>query len=135
MVSQASLFYEDVNDVLRALVQALGGAKKVGAALRGNDLGVDAAGRWVLDCLNPDRRERFTPEQVLYLLGAARKIGFHAGMHYFNVEAGYAPPQPVEPEDERARLNREAIEAIHALRGITDRLERLGVDAAKLRIA
>jgi DNA-binding transcriptional regulator YdaS (Cro superfamily) len=31
MQQQVSLFYEDVNDVLRAIVQALGGAKRVGA--------------------------------------------------------------------------------------------------------
>jgi hypothetical protein len=44
-------------------------------------------------------------------------------MHFLNVEAGYAPPQPVDPEDERAKLQREAIEAI-ASSAIAERLER-----------
>lgn len=127
MSQQVQLFYESITDVLRALVQALGGAKKVGAAMRGNDIGIEAAGRWVLDCLNPDRRERFTPEQVLWLLAEARKVQFHAGMHYINVEAGYAPPLPVEPEDERAQLQRQVIEATAVLRQSIERLERLGV--------
>jgi hypothetical protein len=126
MSHQVSLFYEDVNDVLRAMVQALGGAKKVGGAMRGNDVGIEAAHRWILACLNPDRPERFTPEQVLWLLVECRKLNFHAGMHFLNVGAGYAPPTPVDPEDERARLQRDAIDAIRQLEGITKRLEQLG---------
>jgi hypothetical protein len=133
MQQQQSLFYEDLNDVLRAIVQALGGAKKVGAAMRGNDIGIEAAGRWVLDCINPDRQARFTPEQLLWLLREARRMNFHAGMHYLNVEAGYAPPQPVDPEDERVKLQRAAVEAIGELRHITDRLEKLGAPVSNLR--
>lgn len=124
-MNQVSLFYEDVNDVLRAMVQALGGAKKVGVSMR-SDLGVDAAHRWLLAALNPDRPERLTPEQVLWLLVECRKINFHAGMHFLNVGAGYASPQPVDPEDERATLQREAIEAVRRLEGLAKRLEQLG---------
>lgn len=132
-MNQVPLFYEDVNEVLRAIVAALGGAKKVGAAMRGNDIGVDAAQRWILQCLNPDRPERFTPEQFLWLLREARKIGFHDGMHFLNTSAGYAPPAPIEPEDERARLNREVVEAVRHLDGIAKRLEQLGSPIPNLR--
>jgi len=42
-------------------------------------------------------------------------------------EAGYADPQPVEPEDERAKLQREYIEATKAMQRLAGRMERAGM--------
>lgn len=124
---QPRLFYEDVSDVLRAIVQALGGAKKVGPLLRGKDLTIEASGRWVLDCLNAERRERFAPEHVVCLLAEARRIDFHAGMHFLCQEAGYEQAKPIEPEDERAKAQREFVEAVQMMSRVAERMERLGV--------
>ena len=55
--TQEPLFVETVNEALREIVKALGGAKKVAAQLRPQKT-VDEAARWLLDCLNPERRER-----------------------------------------------------------------------------
>lgn len=124
-----ALFHESMNDALREVVQALGGNKAVGMKMR-PEKGADIAGRWVSDCLNASRDERFDPDQVLWLLRAGREIGCHAGANYLMREAGYADPTPIEPEDERARLQREFTVAVNALPVLVDRLARLGVKVA-----
>lgn len=121
-----SLFHDSVEDALREVIQALGGAKKVGASLK-PDKPVDEAARWVLDSLNIDRRERFDPSQVVWLLREGRRIGCHAAANFLMRESGYADPSPIEPEDERARLEREFIAAVKVMSGMADRLARLGI--------
>lgn len=123
------LFYESPEDAMRDVIHALGGNKAVGAMLR-PELSADEAGKWVSDCLNPDRAQAFRPGHVLLLLRKGREIGCHAAANHFMREAGYADPVPVEPEDERARLERQFIEAAKGLSGIADRLARLGVKVA-----
>lgn len=103
MASQPELFHESLNDALREVVQALGGPKRVGAAMR-PEKSPDEAGRWVLDCLNADRREHFHPDQVLWLLREGRRIGCHAGARFMNREAGYAEPVPIDPSDQKQKL-------------------------------
>lgn len=121
-----ALFHESINDALREVVQALGGFKKAGAAMF-PEKSPDAAGRHIADCLNPDRSERFNPDQVLWLLREGRRVGCHAAATYLMREAGYADPLPIEPEDEKARLEREFIAAAKTVSGIADRLARIGV--------
>jgi hypothetical protein len=75
--------------------------------------------------MNDDRREHFTPSQVLWLLRAGREAGCHAAMGYLAAQAGYAEPVPVTPEDERARLQREFVQAARSLSRIS---EALGLD-------
>lgn len=124
-----ALFHESLLDALAEVVRALGGSKAVGAKMR-PEKGVDTAGKWVSDCLNADRAERFDPEQVLFLLRAGRAAGCHAAANYLMRESGYADPIPVEPEDERARAQRDFEAAVKALGTVTDRLARLGVKVA-----
>lgn len=131
---QPSLFHESINDALREIVQALGGTKKVGAMMRPQKL-IDEAGRWVSDCLNPDRREKFDPEEVMFLLREARKIGVHTGINYVCADAGYSNPQPIEPEDERAKLMREFIEAQKLAKQNLDRMERMNAGSSIRAVA
>lgn len=121
---QPALFIEDVHTALSDVVRALGGFKKVGAAMR-PDKAADEAGRWLADCLNKDRRERLDYDQLLWLLKEGRRIGCHTAMHFLNQEAGYAPPVPVEPEDEMAELQRQFIESVRAQARIAERIEKL----------
>lgn len=127
---QLQLVHESFNDALREVVQALGGSKKVGAMLRPAKT-ADEGGRWALDCLNPDRREHFTPDDVLFLLREARRAGCHAALGYLCAEAGYATPQPVEPADEAAELQRAFIESVRQQQRMLDRLGQLGAVALK----
>jgi hypothetical protein len=85
--------------------------------------GPEGAGRWLLDCLSPDRKEKLCIEQVLWILREARAAGCHAGMAYITQDAGYAPPQPVEPDDEMAALQREFIATAKRQEHLLKRLE------------
>ena len=123
-MNQTPLFFDDINSVLAHVVNVLGGAKKVGPLLRGDDMTVDAAARWVLDCLNADRPAQFHPHQVLVLLRAARQLGDHTAMNWLAGEAGYQA-MPVEPEDEAAELQRKFIEASQAMARMALRIETL----------
>lgn len=123
-MNQTPLFFDDINAALAHVVSVLGGAKRVGPMLRGDDMTVDAAARWVLDCLNPDRPAQFHPHQVLVLLRAARQVGDHTAMAWLAGEAGYQA-LPVEPEDEAAELQRKFIEASQAMAKMAQRIEAL----------
>jgi len=119
-----SLFHESVSDALRECVGACGGLKAVGAVLW-PEKGADVAGRLLADCLNDTKREKLSPEQVMLILRLSRQRGCHAGMHFMARELGYADPQPIEPEDERAKLEREFVEAARAMQRMADRIETL----------
>jgi len=127
-MNQQSLFHETLTEALQDCIRALGGAKAVGHAMR-PEKSIDDARRWLLDTLNPDRAEKLAPDQVLWILKESRKVGCHAAMAYITRECGYADPQPIEPEDERATLQREYIAAVKTLSAIQTRLERNGVHA------
>lgn len=125
-MDQPALFHESINDALRDIVKHLGGVKKVGAEMRHADMNPDQAGRWLSDCLNDDRREKLSPDQVLYLLKRGREIGSHGAMAFIAQECGYAAPQPIEPEDEKAALQRQYIEMAKAMGKMAERIEALG---------
>lgn len=122
----AALFHESLSDALRECVQVCGGYKAVGRTLW-PEKDADVAGRHLADCLNDTKREKLSPEQVLLVLRLAREKGCHAGMNFIARDLGYADPQPVEPEDERAKLQREFIESTHKLARMAERIERLSM--------
>lgn len=126
---QDALFHETVNDALRAIIERAGGAKSVGLRLRPSK-SADEAGRWLLDCLNPTRRERLDPEDLLHLLKIGRDVGYHGAMGFIANECGYKA-EPVDPEDEHAKLQREFIESVKASQRIAARLERLATPTVK----
>lgn len=121
---QQPLFFEDENEALAHVVACLGGAKKVGAAMR-PDLAPDAAGRWVKDCLNTDRRENFHPGHVMWLLRTGRKHGCHALMHWMEEDAGYTKSTPIEPKDEAADLVKQFNASVELLARTAERIGAL----------
>lgn len=128
---QMSLVHETINDALREVIQAAGGFKAVGHLLW-RDLPVDHAASRLRDCLNADRREHLTPSQVALLLRLGREVGCHAAAVFLMRDAGYSDPVPVEPEDEKARLQREFIEATKTLNRMAERIAALDA-APKMR--
>ena len=121
---QERLFFEDVNDALREVVKALGGAKKVGPMLWPEKT-VEQAQQVLLSCLNTDRKERLTPEQVFLLLKMARQANFHGAKFWIDDELGYEQGKPLNPQDEQSKLQEDFIAAVRESRRLADRLERL----------
>ena len=124
-MDQQRLIFDDVLDALGEMVRALGGPKVVGPAMRPSELPIDQAAQWVRDCLNANRRERFDPAQVAWLLRKGREANCHAAMHFIADEAGYTRPMPLDPKDELAELQRRFIDAAGSVQAIGERIERL----------
>ncbi|MTI72562.1 MAG: hypothetical protein FH747_03035 [Stenotrophomonas sp.] len=123
-MQQATLFHEDIFEALRTDILMLGGPKVVGAMLK-PEADPQAAGRWLSDCINTAKAEKLGLEQMLFIMRRAREQGSSAAMFFMADECGYSRPQPLEPEDERAKLQREYIGATKALAKIAERAERL----------
>lgn len=123
---QIPLIHEDFLDALKTCVQALGNTKKVGVMLRPEwEDEPEKASRWLLACLNHGRDERLSYDQVFKVMREAKKVGCHSAMFYITQLIGYTEPAPIEPEDEKAKLQREVVQIGKVLDGIVTRLEAL----------
>lgn len=125
MSDQIPLFVEDYLDAIRATVQALGGFKRLGAEMR-PDMGVEAAGRWLSDCCSHDRREKLDLTQLGWLRRQARQANVHILATFEMRDAGYGDPVPVEPEDERAALQRDFIQHAKQMEALVKRINSMG---------
>lgn len=128
-MDQPSLFHETFTEALGDCVRALGGNKAVGATLW-PEKSIEDARRSLLDALNPDRAQKLSPEQVLLIVSEAAKRGCLAGVAYITRASRCAEPQPVEPEDERAALQREFVQATADMKRLFTRMERAGLHIA-----
>lgn len=121
---QPALFHERLEQALDEVISAYGGRKKMALELWPDKPQRDAHN--LLDaCLNPERREKFSPHQLLYILRKGREIGCHSAMRFINDEVGYAAPLPLNPQDEASELQRKFIESVAMQKSIADRIERL----------
>lgn len=125
-----SLFHECLEDALREVISAAGGPKVV-ACLLWPDKTPEAAHRLLLACLNEDRPERLNPGHLIVLLRLGREKGIHAAMSYLSGECGYQA-NPVEPEDERATLQRQYIESVRMQKQMIERMERLAAPVQRV---
>lgn len=121
---QIPLFYDTYEDAIRDTVTALGGNKKVGNLLW-PAMPVDEAGRKLSHCLNADKREKLDLGELQLIRREARKAGVHVLAHYEARDAGYTEPQPLNPEDEAAQLQREFIASVKALEHLQARMARV----------
>jgi hypothetical protein len=89
MSSQDPLFHEDFNDALLNLVKALGKMEAVASDLWPNK---PNGGRYLSDCLNPDRDAKLSLDDVVALLAMGRARGIHWAMHKLCAVTGYEAP-------------------------------------------
>ena len=123
---QEQLFYDTYDDAIRDTIMALGGFKKVGSELW-PAVAVDEAGRRLSHCLNVDKRDKLDFNELALIRKLARQANCHILAAYEMQAAGYAPPQPIEPEDEQAALMRQFIEAQKGMANIAKQMERAGL--------
>lgn len=123
-MTQGALFYEDIFDVARAMVQAAGGAKAVAARIWPHRP-IAEAHREILDCLNRERPRKFCIEEFLEVMRMAREAGFHQGKHWIDENTGYQPTLPSDPKIERDRLAEELSKASESFKNLTRAAERL----------
>lgn len=120
---------ETYREALTATIMALGGFKRVGCALWPTMDIEDARGR-LSHCLSARSREVLSPESLREIRRMARAADVHILAEYEMRDAGYAPPQPVSPEDEHAALQRDFIQQTRALQALVARMERNGLRVA-----
>lgn len=127
---QEELFHEDLDAALMHIIATLGGNKRVGCQLWPEE-SPDAAARRLADCMNPDRPQFLKGKQIMWILTEARKAGVHSAMAFIARECGYADPQPVEPEDEAAKLQRQFIQAKEEMARMLKQMDRLSLPGLK----
>lgn len=123
MSDQQKLWHDNVYDALRTAIQWLGGFKAVGSEVW-PEKAPDKAGEHLSACCNPERREVLNPEQLILIMRKARQAGCHSIAAFLNEESGYAPPQPVEPQDEVLEVQRAFTRGVSELRELIERAER-----------
>lgn len=131
MSEQNKLFITDIYDALGDLVRAAGGPKAVGEVLKPEKSTDESAG-WVKDCLNRNRREKFDPEQIMWLLKKGRELGCHEPIQWICSNSGYVEPAPKEEETELLKLLREYVDTGKKLSTLQPKIEEL---RAKLAVA
>lgn len=115
--------YERIEDALHDCVSACGGVKKA-AALLFPEKAPEAAATHLRACMNENCKERLSPEHLLLLIRSARDRGCHAGMQYIAAALGYAMPQPIEPADEVAELQRRFIRATEQQKHLAEQMQQ-----------
>lgn len=116
-------FYECPESALRACIEALGGAKKVGSQLF-PDKTVENARDYLLACVNPDRPEKLSPSQIIFIFRAAKSAGFHAGFDWWAREAEYEA-RPITQAEEVDRLAQIVEQSSKQLSAAVAALERI----------
>ena len=119
------LLCDDIYEALRHVVTIAGRPKAVGHQLW-PAMSPAATGDKLLKCLNADEREKLSLEEVLFLLRLGREHGSHAGIRQLCRDAGYSDPSPIEPEDQKAALQREFIAHARRMEQLAQRIEGFG---------
>ena len=122
-MNQKKLFHDDIYDAVRDAVQVLGGSKEVGYMLWPSKP-ITEAGQYLNRCLDSDRSEKLSLDELMMICKKSAEKGCHTIASYIGAEAGYKFI-PVQPEDEKAELQKAFIQNIHTAEQIVKRLEVL----------
>ena len=122
---QQALFHDTVADALGSAVVAIGGMKKAASLLWPADPMSRSEAR-LRACLNAERAEKLSPDEVIRLTKLARDAGDHSVMTYLAAELGYEI-KPTTPEDELAALQRRYIEAAESIARISAQIQRVQI--------
>lgn len=123
-MSQQDLpFFESDKAATKYAIQAAGKTiKEVGHALWPNKT-VERAATDLNAALNENRTEQLSTDEHAFV---ANFCGRFDWLYYASHQCSHSRPEPIAPEDMRAKLQRDVISAVQHLDGIAKRLERLG---------
>lgn len=123
-MQQSALFHEDIYDALSTDIAVLGGPKKV-ATMLWPAKSARAAADHLANCLSRHRAEKLDIEQIMFLIRKAKEQGSYCTLSFLADDTGFTRPMPVEPEDEKAALQRQFIQQVEQQRLLIERMERL----------
>jgi hypothetical protein len=105
---QTPLFEITALDALAHCVNSAGGPKRVGGLLWPHDPVARSEAR-VRAVLNPERPDKFSIEEMMAVVRAAREAGDHSFMQFFCRELGYeCKPIPLAEVKRKAKKTRTA---------------------------
>lgn len=107
-MQQQPLIIDSLNDAIRDTARTIG-PKRIAKELWPTK-GEEEAARYLNDCLNPERAQKLSGEEIVLIARRGREIGCYYITAYFCAATGFAPPIPLDPEDEKAELQRQFIE-------------------------
>lgn len=120
---QSALFHERFEDALDEAIRVCGGRKRFACEMWPDKPARDAHN--LLDaCLNPERRERLSPAQVMYIAKRGAEAGCHAVMQYLAAECGYEI-KPITKAEEVDRLTVVVEQSAKTLAAALASLERI----------
>lgn len=126
---ESTKLHDRIEEAIDEVIRRCGGRKSFSCEMWPDKPPRDAHN--LLDaCLNPERREKFAPWQIVYIAKRGRDVGCHAVMSFLCECAGYSEPSPIYAADERAALEREYIEAVRSIKALSDRIERVNTPRA-----
>lgn len=96
-VTQGELFYDSIEDALRATVEMMGGAKRVGTTLWPAKEAV-AAQQQMLNCMDPGKPHKLALEELMLIARMAREREIHI-LGKFIAEALDYEFRVITPED------------------------------------
>jgi hypothetical protein len=124
MSQQFPLIVDSLNDAIRDTARAIG-FKEIAKELWPKK-SVDEAARYLNDCLNSDRAQKLDGEEILFIARRGRDVGCYLITAFICADTGFAPPTPVDPDDQRAELQRQFIESTARLERLASRIKGLG---------
>lgn len=124
------LFYDDIFDALQRTIADSPRSFKECAAFLRPDLKPESAYAWLKACVNADGDQSLKFQQIVSL---AKFCGRFDALFCMADELAHQRPQPANPRDEMAELQRRFIESVHAQRDLVERMERTARRETELR--
>ena len=125
-MEQPELFEDHIYDALDALVANMGGFKRVAHRLW-PEKGIEAGAKDLRNCLSPRHRAKLDMFELVTLLSWGQESGCHLAMAQLCKDTGYEVPRPIDREQVVNELQKQFLQAVGTLKGITQELERHGV--------
>lgn len=126
-MKQLELTPTTLREALEAEIQAAGGWRLVAKALHPDKYrdSPDNAMRFLRNQINPDHNQKLDYYQAQLLKHLAKdRNGSSQLLHFDCDDLGYTQPSPIRPEDEKAKLQKDFINAVGRLDSIKKQLTK-----------
>ena len=118
------LFYDDEFDALQRTIADSERSFKECASFLRPDLKPESAYAWLKACVNPSGDQSLKFGQVISLARFCKRYDM---LFFMADELHHARPEVLDPEDERARIQREFAEAVAKVKDLADQATAAGI--------
>jgi hypothetical protein len=112
-------FYDCAEDATNSAILNSGKSYKEVAHYIRPEISMDSAYAWLKNALKDDARETLSADRHIMIANYCQRFDF---LYYVAGKCHHSRPLPVEPEDEKAELQRQFIKAVTELRQLSSRI-------------